>query len=676
MAHLIVGHTAEQCTRLWVRGDRKHLSAKVSLTPVEAGEPQPANSVSGEVTLPAKTDYTGVVDFNGLNPGRTYHVTACLPKSSNESIALGTLRTPEKRPPNQEFAFSFVLASCNLSVVSINNLLAWLVTAAGAAVALRSLERPTSTWKFPGKLWAWTRVLWRAFIKLLLMIVAWVIKLATGGKQPDQPFIRSPFLKLSAVFDSTLVELVRERERKYAFPHVGDVVRGSASGACGVVACTLTRIRTGEDRERDAEGTATRWRLVVTQTEGTFTSGEDLVSDGEDETLIGQLATDDAATAAQPWHDKPDFFIHAGDQIYFDFPDTDRAPDRAEYQLAYREAWFDDDAERHLLANYPHYMTLDDHEIVDQFPTDLPRANGGHTADDYLRAATAAYRDYTRAARPRAPVVHSTGPFDYDFERAGAKFFVLDARTQRTAHEIIDKAQLGKLRDWMKDNREALKFVVTSVPFVAEVRNRGKGNDPRWHGAGGAAGDRSNDKWCADRFKQQRDTLIQHIHKERIERLVFLTGDMHCCYHAVMRIGIDDTKVGIGAKYEAFSVHELAGGPVNQLQLASLSQFDTRHPDRTTLGNGEDVSYQVVLHRFHSGASAVMHLTVRYVERDRVHHAGRRLTPEVEWRVIRTLTDQGAEPWVPDDGGRVGEKTMSGRISFDVARRVDQLPLW
>ena len=45
-----------------------------------------------------------------------------------------------------------------------------------------------------------------------------------------------------------------------------------------------------------------------------------------------------------------------------------------------------------------------------------------------------------------------------------------------------------------------------------------------------------NDKWSAARFKEQRDRIIEHISRNNIQRLIFLTGDMHCCYHASMRI--------------------------------------------------------------------------------------------------------------------------------------------
>ena len=40
--------------------------------------------------------------------------------------------------------------------------------------------------------------------------------------------------------------------------------------------------------------------------------------------------------------DQPRFMIHAGDQIYFDFPFSGRPPALAEYRRTYRQTWFED----------------------------------------------------------------------------------------------------------------------------------------------------------------------------------------------------------------------------------------------------------------------------------------------------------------------------------------------
>ena len=45
----------------------------------------------------------------------------------------------------------------------------------------------------------------------------------------------------------------------------------------------------------------------------------------------------------KPWLDPPAFYIHAGDQIYYDVPEEHRRPLTSEYRLAYREAFFYDE---------------------------------------------------------------------------------------------------------------------------------------------------------------------------------------------------------------------------------------------------------------------------------------------------------------------------------------------
>ena len=126
-------------------------------------------------------------------------------------------------------------------------------------------------------------------------------------------------------------------------------------------------------------------------------------------------------------------------------------------------------------------------------------------------------------------------------------------------------------------------------------------------------------------------------------------------------------------------MHELAGGPVNQLQLSNVNEFDRRCERRTKGG----VDYEVLLERFHGDVSAVMHVKVEYPQRHEVTSADRALVPEVEWNVIRTLTDPGPAGWSeqqhnPPTGGALahaetssGESVMAGRISF-VKRRVPQ----
>jgi hypothetical protein len=261
----------------------------------------------------------------------------------------------------------------------------------------------------------------------------------------------------------------------------------------------------------------------------------------------------------------------------------------------------------------------------------------------------------------------------------------MDTRTQRKdkltedTGQIIDPLQLASLCDWMSKYPKDLKFIVTSVPFVAEINEKGSKGEPKWSGQPEPR-NLPNDKWDADRFRDQRDAIIDHIFNNNIERVVFLTGDMHCCYHATMQ-------VGSGSKYTSTIIHELAGGPVNQLQLANEVEFDISTKGRTKT----NVDYVVLLDQFHTQMSGVMHVKVDYVKREQVTGVGRSIVPEVTWNVIRTLTDDGAERWVPLSAGAPkpgaklvplqatalgGDPVMNGVITFSPRRHIGELKPW
>ena len=140
------------------------------------------------------------------------------------------------------------------------------------------------------------------------------------------------------------------------------------------------------------------------------------------------------------------------------------------------------------------------------------------------------------------------------------------------------RTRCAQLLDWMvEEPHDDLKFVVTSVPFVAEF-DEGATRSDTGRSPGGTTRratqaqrrNRENDKWSAQQFARQRDRDHRTHRNDEIEQLVFLTGDMHCCYHATMRIGA-------GSKYESITIHELAGGPVNQLQLANSTSSNAQH---------------------------------------------------------------------------------------------------
>ena len=683
MPHLIIGHTTETTARIWVRGD-KACTCRVVVHPV--GGPLPPTALSGE------TDFTGVVDVTGLTAGTIYTVEASFSSHPQPKVS-GRFQTFPEQRADQASSFSFVLSSCNLSAVSINNFLARLLATAGAMTAVTSLDLPLQRWRAPS--FKWLRWLLRTPLKILLGVAAKSIRRTTGIKQPGPPYIRSPFLKLSAIFDSWVLEL----HDVNSVPTVGDCIY-VPGGASGVLACSPTIKRPMKDGRPESGGKIQLCKLVLAQVKGRFKEGDRVrkqaqtASDGEIEPRSDSLGTITKVLRGTPWYVPPSFFLHAGDQIYYDFPDVDRIPDRNEYRLSYREAWFYDVANRHLLSHWPQYMTLDDHEISDQFARDFYPHDPYYSPITYFNEANAAYREYVQAISPQQHDADESrkkfGPYWYRFDKGVTRFFVLDTRTQRydnsASARMIDDDQMSQLLQWMSCYKNDLKFVVTSVPFVAQINDAGSERTPQWNQDatpqknGATPRHQENDKWSAARFKNQRDQIIEHISSQHIRRLIFLTGDMHSCYHASMRIATKSgVLIGSEPKYESVIIHELAGGPANQLQLADAAEFDRRCSGRTS----EGFAYETVLDRFHSQVNAVMHLEVEYVEREQTTSSDRGLVPEVKWNVIRTLTDNEAADWPVEVEGNLQtpkmpspESVMDGRISFVEARTPEALPRW
>lgn len=274
--------------------------------------------------------------------------------------------------------------------------------------------------------------------------------------------------------------------------------------------------------------------------------------------------------------------IHCGDQIYY----PDRAgPDLELYRRRYKEAWATEPARR-FLTELPHYMILDDHEILNNFRNDQRTPYGA--TERFKELGLRAYREYQHSHNP-----HSYGrKLYYKFDYGQIRFFVLDVRSERDGGKsrMIGSKQMADFLQWLDDHRDDLKFVVTPVPIVVDLKT------PLPAG----------DKWCGDSYKSQRERILDFIGSEGIRPPVFLTGDMHCSYHARMRLTRSAT---------SFTLHELMSSPMSQkssnlskgkrfrigqrVELASGWQYIT-HFSRA--GNGE-------LHYYNDDSNA-MHIRV------------------------------------------------------------------
>ena len=222
-----------------------------------------------------------------------------------------------------------------------------------------------------------------------------------------------------------------------------------------------------------------------------------------------------------------DFTLMLGDQIYADdlnFLLPDGKVDQ--YFERYREV-FSQPHVRRLMGGVPTYMTLDDHEIEDNWPQ---RAN----SQDLLKkfpAAMQAFQAYQLShgplydVRPDGRIDGSPDDLWYKFRNGCCDVFVADSRTERVYPSgegqrlIFSEEQIEALKSWLAEAVEGrVKFVATSVPFFPDL-------------AGGP------DRW--DGFPDQRNEILDFIQANQIRKVVFLSGDVHSSMSAEL-VDADD----------------------------------------------------------------------------------------------------------------------------------------
>ena len=199
--------------------------------------------------------------------------------------------------------------------------------------------------------------------------------------------------------------------------------------------------------------------------------------------------------------------IMMGDQIYADDLNrlgADKTVD--DYLERYKDA-FTQKYIRHLMSKVPTYMTLDDHEIEDNWPANAKSKD----LVSKFPAAIHAYQIYQSSHSPCIPVVDGKlqGTLEklwYNYSDGCVDIFVMDTRTERqlNAKKIISTAQMTALKKWLADGSSSVKVIVSSVPVF---------------------GSESHDKWGG--FPEQRADLINFIFDHNIPRVVFLSGDLH-----------------------------------------------------------------------------------------------------------------------------------------------------
>jgi len=281
--------------------------------------------------------------------------------------------------------------------------------------------------------------------------------------------------------------------------------------------------------------------------------------------------------------DDADFMIHGGDQIYYDIPNFGKEPDLSEYRAKYLDAWGDSRPTRKFLTRLPHYMILDDHELVNNFSNDMDSPLLGHDARHVKDIGVRVYREFQHIHNPHT---YGSQPLYYSFSFGAVQFFVLDTRTERytgsgsETPQIIDNLQMTTFLDWLKTHKKAVQFVVTSVPFATHVENDKDG------------------KWSSPRFRADREEVLNQIVKHGIGKVTFLTGDMHNSYHAEMVLKKGD---------KAIHVNELMSSPLNQIQKTSPGRY---RPERNKKSRVGKFTYSSSIKHFYNDHSNAMLISV------------------------------------------------------------------
>ena len=260
-----------------------------------------------------------------------------------------------------------------------------------------------------------------------------------------------------------------------------------------------------------------------------------------------------------PGGDGAAFCLMVGDQIYADMLNRHipigLADTFEEFQDRYHKA-FGSRHLRRLMQRLPTYMILDDHEIEDNWTQD--RVSKDLEKRRLFNLAINAYMSYQWVHGPR-----SFGKrLFYNFKCGGYPFFVLDTRTQRFMDDIADNLtdnhllgrpsldpdepnQLDVLRNWMVQcDRVVPKFIVSSSVFAPNPLSAREGRQGdceqqvKWK--------ESSDSWPA--FPETRRAILKTIIENRIQNVVFVSGDIHCSNVAEIQIN------GTGEALKAFSI--------------------------------------------------------------------------------------------------------------------------
>ncbi|MFH1632682.1 MAG: alkaline phosphatase D family protein [Chloroflexota bacterium] len=252
------------------------------------------------------------------------------------------------------------------------------------------------------------------------------------------------------------------------------------------------------------------------------------------------------------------FMLLIGDQIYADdFKHNGLGNKGAvtlqNYRDVYQYTWSRPPFRR-LLTNMPAFMTLDDHEVDDDWtwidfertrpiipwwdrlarwwnkrPEEEYRISKGRVQDalkaywEHQGMHARGYVDLLAFDPERGRNEMKPGDetsYAYAFDYGAAAFFVLDTRTRRVKKNWRQRTMLGEgqweaLEKWLLETKDThpVKFIITSCALLFQM----------W-------ADIPKDRWTG--FQEERQRLLGFLAANGIEGVHLLTGDLHSA-HAV-----------------------------------------------------------------------------------------------------------------------------------------------
>lgn len=264
-----------------------------------------------------------------------------------------------------------------------------------------------------------------------------------------------------------------------------------------------------------------------------------------------------------------DALFLVGDQIYADDLNLiSPATTLDGFLTRYRTAFTQKGAAK-MLANVPTYMTLDDHEIEDNWPAKA-------TQQDWQQVYPAAMTAYSIYQCSHSPVHQATADGQqiipslkpkklwYTTSSGATDWFVMDVRTERDLaskpRTLLGDEQINALLDWLTQSTARWKFIVSAVMVYPDLKHD------------------DGDSWKS--FPEQRLQILEHIRRNKIRNVVFVSGDVHCALASRMTHSGDPD----------FAVHTIVSSPLYKIPLltsyayAYKSDFILDAPEATVDG--------------------------------------------------------------------------------------------